>query len=289
MGTTVSPVASIIVSTYNRPAALELVLHGYFQQINKHFEIVIADDGSGPETTDLIRKMKSLSPVPITHVWQPDEGFKKCAALNKAILASQSEYLIFTDGDCIPRADYVAQHLHARAPGLYLSGALFRLNAEVTDSVTVRDVETQAVFSPKAIRARGQFITPRNAWKLTKSRWWSDIYERLSTAPASWNGANSSCWKKDAQLVNGFDERMTYGAEDREFGVRLVHSGIKGKKIRYKAVCAHLDHKRSYQTGDGWSRNIAIHEHTKQNWVLRTPNGIEQSKDFGRVNCPPRS
>lgn len=270
------PIASVILSTYNRPDALELVLRGYFHQTARDFEIVIADDGSGPETQAMIERLRRESPVHIEHVWQPDEGFQKCKALNRAILASKADYLIFSDGDCIPRDDFVATHLSERLPNRYLSGALFRLNQKITDSVKADDIANQSIFSVRTVRARGQFVSPRSAWKLTRSARWSAVYERLSTAPASWNGANASCWKKDAVTVNGFDERMTYGAEDREFGVRLTHTGVRGKKIRYKAVCVHLEHPRKYQTGEGWQRNIKIHEATKRSDIIRTPAGLDQ-------------
>ncbi|MDP9140722.1 MAG: glycosyltransferase family 2 protein [Pseudomonadota bacterium] len=231
-----TPVASVIITTYNSPRALRLVLAGYCRQDRQDFEVVVADDGSRDETRLMIEEMAAKAPIAIRHVWQPDDGFQKCRILNKAIIASASDYIIMTDGDCVPRADFVSTHIAMRERGRFLSGALFRLSMPVTEAVTEADVETQRVFDAAWLRANGQPWNPRKFWKITRSPGWARIYEMIATASSGWNGANSSCWKDDALRVNGFDERMGYGALDREFGHRLVNAGITGKKVRYRAV-----------------------------------------------------
>lgn len=269
------PCASIIISTYNSPRALDLVLTGYRHQSAQDFELVIADDGSGAETRELVDRHRRESGLPILHVWQEDEGFQKCRILNKAIVEARSDYLVFTDGDCIPRADFVTVHLQARAPGQYLSGALFRLSEAATAAVRHEHVVSQAVFGPDWLLANGQPREYRHLWKLTRRRWWATALEALSTAPASWNGANASCWKSDAIRVNGFDERMTYGSEDREFGERLVHAGVRTRKIRYSAAVVHLEHGRRYENKEGWEANRAIRQATREGKLTRTEYGLE--------------
>ena len=107
--------ASVIITTYNNPAWLEKVLWGFEVQQNKNFEVIIADDGSGEDTLKVINRFKQTSTLDITHIWHEDNGYQKCQILNKAIAASTCPYLIFTDGDCVPRVDFVDVHMrHAR-------------------------------------------------------------------------------------------------------------------------------------------------------------------------------
>lgn len=270
------PVASVIISTYNSPRALRLVLVGYCHQDRKDFEVVVADDGSRDETRQMIEEVAARAPIAIRHVWQPDDGFQKCRILNKAIIASASDYIIMTDGDCIPRADFVSTHVAQRERGRYLSGALFRLSMPVTEVVTEADVEAQRVFDKQWLRSKGQPWNPRKFWKITDSPRWARFYERIATASSGWNGANSSCWKDDAYKANGFDERMGYGALDREFGHRLVNAGIAGKKVRYQAVCVHLEHKRSYESKAGWEFNKAVIKETMETGKTRCADGIDR-------------
>ena len=98
----------IIVSTYNNPEWLRKTLFGYTLQTVMPDEVVVADDGSTSETRDLIDQFRDR--LPIKHVWHEDRGFQKSEILNKAIAASTSDYLIFTDQDCVPRRDFIATH-----------------------------------------------------------------------------------------------------------------------------------------------------------------------------------
>ena len=91
---------------------------------------------------------------------------------------------------------------------------------------------------------------------------------------ASWNGHNASAWKTDLIRINGFDERMQYGGEDRELGDRLVNVGLHGKQIRYSAIVVHLDHKRGYNTVESIAKNQAIRKNTQSKKVKWTEFGI---------------
>src|SRR5437870_2084479 len=110
--------AAVIISTYNSPRMLERVLWGYAAQTFRKFELIVADDGSGAETRRVIEQFAAEA-MPVNHVWHPDRGFRKCVILNQAIAATEAEYLILTDGDCIPRVDFVATHLALREPGRF--------------------------------------------------------------------------------------------------------------------------------------------------------------------------
>ena len=182
---------SVIFTTYNQPAWLEKVLWGFFEQTHRDFEIVIADDGSTEETAQLIRRMQKDAPVPIKHVWQPDEGFQKCRILNKAVVAASGEYLIFTDGDTIPRNDFVEQHLRHAAPNQYLSGGYFKLPMDISKLVTRDDVRGQRVFSPAWLRFHGMKVGVRGL-KLTARGLLGTLLNWLIPVKPTWNGNNSS-------------------------------------------------------------------------------------------------
>lgn len=102
----------VIISTYNHPMWLKKTLWGYASQSYTDFEIIVADDGSFPETGEILEQAKEEMGLRIKHVWQPDLGFRKNKILNTAIQATDAEYLIFKDQDRVPRQDFVETHLY---------------------------------------------------------------------------------------------------------------------------------------------------------------------------------
>ncbi|MEH6764564.1 MAG: glycosyltransferase family 2 protein [Aequorivita antarctica] len=270
------PYVSVIVSTYNQPEWLQKALWGFEQQLEKNFEIVIADDGSREETKKLIDSFKEKSSLKITHVWQEDHGFQKTKILNKAIVASKGEYLIFTDGDCIPRNDLVSTHLGLSRPGCFLSAGYFKLSMNISKQITKNDIETQRCFNAKWLLKHGLKKTFKIN-KLTSYGLKEDILNTFTPTSATWDGNNASGWRKDVLAVNGFDERMQYGGEDREMGERLMNYGIKPQQIRYSTVTLHLDHERSYVTKEMFVKNKAIRRVTKQEKRVWTKHGIVKS------------
>ncbi|NGX84180.1 glycosyltransferase [Aequorivita sp. KMM 9714] len=268
-----SPYVSVIVSTYNQPEWLQKALWGFEQQLEKNFEIIIADDGSGEETKRMIDSFKENSPLKITHVWQEDHGFQKTKILNKAIVASKGEYLIFTDGDCIPRNDLVSTHLGLSRPGCFLSAGYFKLTMSISKKITREDIKLQRCFNAKWLLKQGLKKTFKIN-KLTSYGFKEDFLNTFTPTSATWDGNNASGWRKDVIAVNGFDERMQYGGEDREMGERLMNYGIKPLQIRYSTVTLHLDHARGYVTKDMFVKNKAIRRITKQEKRVWTKYGI---------------
>lgn len=266
---------SVIFTTYNSPAWLEKVLWGFFAQTHRDFDIFIADDGSRDETRQLIERMSASSPVPIRHVWQPDDGFQKSRILNKAIAASTGDYLIFTDGDCIPREDFVAEHLRHAEDGCYLSGGYFKLPLDISKAITQEDVTSRRAFTPDWLRQNGMDMGILKALKLTMRGPLGDLLNYLPVK-ASWNGHNSSCHKKWAIAVNGFDENMQYGGQDAEFGRRLRHLGVKAKRIRYSTICVHLEHGHGYVTPEMKANSARIRENTIKHRLTRAAVGLDQ-------------
>ncbi|HVF35246.1 MAG TPA: glycosyltransferase family 2 protein [Candidatus Saccharimonadia bacterium] len=272
-----SPAASVIVSTYNHPAWLRKALAGYAAQATRDFELVVADDGSRADTRAMLEALSPSLPFRLEHVWHPDDGFRKCTILNRAIEAARGEYLVFSDGDCIPRADFVATHLEMRQSGRFLSGGYFKLPRGVSDAITEDDVAAGRVFDPRWLVARG---TPRDhkLWKLAARGAIARALDVLTPARASWNGHNASGWRRDIERVNGFDERMQYGGEDRELGERLEHAGVRGKRVRYRAIVVHLDHDRGYVEPGMIARNRAIRAETKRDRATWAEHGLKPGR-----------
>ncbi|MBT8236422.1 MAG: glycosyltransferase family 2 protein [Bacteroidia bacterium] len=268
-----APKNSIIVSTYNSEAWLQKVLWGFNYQTFKDFELVIADDGSGPKTKELLDKMQEEVSYPIVHVWQEDDGFQKSRILNKAIEVCRADYIIMTDGDCIPREDFVLVHNINKAPGFFISGGYYMLPMNISEMITREDIEKQLCFNIQWLKEKGIPKTFKNN-KLTANGFMSKLFNAITPTNASWNGHNSSGWKKDIVKVNGFDERMQYGGQDRELGERLFNLGIKSKQLRYSAVCVHLDHKRGYKTPESIAKNQSIRKETRKKRKVWTPYGI---------------
>lgn len=266
---------SVVMTTYNEPEWLRKVLWGYEVQTMKGFEIVIADDGSGPETQAVVDWFKQNSNLSINHVWQPDEGYQKCRILNKAILAAKGDYLIFSDGDCIPRNDFVETHLKFSEEGHFLSGGAIRLPKDLSKKVNEELIKSQVAFNRKWLLNNGLNYVFKSS-KLIRKKGFGPFMNFITTAKATWNGGNASGWKKDFIAINGFNEDLLYGGQDREFGQRLQNLGVKSKQIRYSAVCLHLDHSRPYKTTDSITKNYKARKTARKTKETLTQNGLDK-------------
>lgn len=261
----------VIISTYNNPAWLEKTLWGYMCQKRMADEIIIADDGSTIETRKLINSFAGK--LHIKHVWHEDNGFQKTKILNEALRVSESEYLVFTDQDCIPRNDFLLTHeRHARI-GHFLSGGYFKLPMDISKQLTQEDINTQRAFSLRWLKEQGMSWNFK-CTKLVGIPWFTSMMNTITPAKATWNGMNSSGWREDIIGARGFDERMKYGGEDRELGERLMNAGIKAVQIRYLAITLHLDHDRPYKNEEHWKINNAIRETTRRMKLTRTEYGL---------------
>lgn len=264
---------SVIVSTYNSEEWLEKVLWGYETQTFRDFEVVIADDGSKQPTFDLIESIQKQVNFPIKHIWQEDDGFQKSRILNKAIVACDSEYILMSDGDCIPRKDFLEVHINKREKGFFLSGGYFMLPMHISKIIQKDDILSERCFNVNWLKSKGLKSSFKNN-KLKAKGFFQELLNLVTPTKATWNGHNASGWKEDILAVNGFDERMQYGGQDRELGERLFNLGIKSKQIRYSAVCIHLDHKRGYKTQETIAKNKAIRKNTVENKITKTAFGI---------------
>lgn len=261
------------------PDWLEKVIWGYTVQSHLNFELIIADDGSGEETINLIKRLSEETQLEIKHVWHEDKGFQKSEILNKAIIAASTEYLIFSDGDCIPRKDFIEVHVKKAESGYFLSGGYFMLPMTVSKAITREEIVSQTVFEKKWLYEKGLPPTYKTL-KLTSRGFQEKLLNWVTPTKATWNGHNASGWKKDLIEINGFNNEMQYGGQDRELGERLVNKGLKSKQIRYSAVCVHLDHSRGYKTPESMKKNYEIRANTRNKKIIRTPSGITKGNNL---------
>ena len=267
---------SVIVSTYNSEAWLEKVLQGYAKQTYADFEVIVADDGSRPATQALVERYAQDFPVPLRHIWHEDQGYRRQEILNKAIPIAAHPYILFTDGDCIPRSDFVATHAHYAEPGRFLSGGYCKLGMQLSESISADDIGSGRCFELDWLN-RQEPMNLSNRLKLGASPKIGKLLDAITTAKPTFNNCNSSAWKDDLLAINGYDERMKYGGPDRELGERLENYGVKGKQIRHRAVCVHLDHSRGYKTKESVQANLAIRAKTRGEKLVHTPYGIDKS------------
>ena len=262
---------SVIVRTYNNPAALALVFAGLARQTMRDCEVLMADDGSGPETRTLIETAVTRLPFDLRHVWHPDQGFRKCHILNAAIRAARGDYLVFFDGDCVPERDNLAAHLRAARPQRYLAGGAVMLSTRASarfsvESVARGDLERFGLWWWETDRPR-RLIMHRMPGIRT-------LLDRNVRRPPGWRGGNSSTYAASVQRVNGFDERFGYGFEDADFGHRLEAAGVIGYSLRYSAPVYHFAHGRPYASPDEVARNRALYEANRAARLTATPYGL---------------
>jgi glycosyltransferase involved in cell wall biosynthesis len=237
----VAELISVIVTTYNREDALDAVLRSLARQSDAAFEVIVADDGSGPATAKLVVAWRSKIGHRLEHVWHADRGFCAAEIRNRAILAARGAYCVFLDGDCIVRPDFVATHRRLAEPGWFVTGNRVLLSAELTT---------------KVLREK---LTPEN-WSF--ARWlaerWRGGVNRLSALlhlplgplrrirQRVWRGARScnlAIWRSDLDRVDGFDaEYRGWGKEDSDIIVRLLHAGIRRKDGDFATGVLHLWH-----------------------------------------------
>ncbi|MGA2801046.1 MAG: glycosyltransferase family 2 protein [Verrucomicrobiota bacterium] len=223
---------SLIIATYNQRDALEKVLAGVSLQKVRPGEILIADDGSGESTRELIDGWQRKAAVPVRHLWHPDNGFLKTTILNKAVAAATGEYLVFLDGDCVPHPLYIADHRALAERGFWVQGR----------RCFVREPFAMAFVPGKTAVWRwalcGRVSRPQKSFRLPFPIVFRNQKQRGIL------GCNMAYWRDDIVQVNGFDE--TYlgrgmGA-DSDLGSRLYNLGRRRKFVYGRALVYHLNH-----------------------------------------------
>ena len=234
---------SLIVTTYNWPEALKLVLLSICDQSVKPSEVIVADDGSGLETAEVIKDVLSSSSYRWSHVRHEDKGVRQSRIKNLAVKYSCGQYLIFIDHDVVLHQDFIGDHLAMAEDGFFLQGKRSLLPGYYTEEVL----------------KRGRFILPkfwtkglRNRKNIFHSPLMGKILSRRKNFETSLRGCNLSMFKSDFLKVDGFDETydQSWGREDSDLCYRMFHQGIRVKTLWCTALQYHLKHR----TVDNWDR-----------------------------------
>jgi glycosyltransferase involved in cell wall biosynthesis len=232
---------SLVVTTYNRPDALEAVVEACFAQHDKNFEIIIADDGSTANTREAVARLKTRSPVPLRHVWQPNKGFRAAMSRNRGIAASSGEYVVFLDGDCIPQRDFIARHRQLARRGFLVTGSRVLLSPELTARILAEhiDLSTIGTLDKLGYRFHGH-INKLLQWLVR----WPDIgRERRRFSWRRIKSCNLGVWRSDLDRINGFDGSFVgWGYEDADLVVRLFNAGVMRKDGSFATEVFHLWH-----------------------------------------------
>jgi glycosyltransferase involved in cell wall biosynthesis len=232
--------AALIVSVYQRPAALSLVLESCVYQSSSEFEIVIADDGSGSDVRDVVAAYSRRMPDRIRHVWQENRGFRKTIIVNEAVRRTNAGYLVFIDGDCVLHHHFVRSHLHYRRPGTTLSGRRVTLDEQATRALSLDDVRTRRIETPRFWWAHCPSRDRRHGFYLP----WVCTIEHASRKNYWTFGSNFSLHRADFYSINGYDEEIVgRGAEDINLSQRLKLKGIRIRTITRAALQYHLHHE----------------------------------------------
>lgn len=232
---------AVIVTTYNRPDALAVVLESYCGQSDHGFDLVVADDGSKEETAEVVRQYARCAPFPLAHIWQEDRGFRAAAIRNRAVASTKADYVIFTDGDCVPSRHFVRVHKELAEAGYFLGANRVLLTAGLTNRVIQDRIPIHAWsggdWALSWARREINRVLPLIKLPDGPFRKW---------APGRWKGiktCNLSVWRADLIRVNGLDESYQgWGLEDSDLVLRLLHAGVKHKNARMAAAVFHLWH-----------------------------------------------
>jgi len=256
---------SLVISTYNWPEALELVLKSVLKQELLPNEIIIADDGSSIITKNLITKFKELFTIPLIHVWHEDNGFQKATILNKAIAKSSGDYIIQVDGDCILHSKFVKDHVIKSEEGVYLHGSRVNIKQKYL-SMLFEKQQVDFNFLSAGIKKRTRALYCKVL---------SDNYKKNEQFSKKYRGCNTSFFKKDFIAVNGYNEEFKgWGREDSELALRFHNFGLFAKRLRYSGIVYHIWHKELSK--DNLKINDSIEINTIENNRNWTVNGVEK-------------
>lgn len=265
---------AVIMSTYNSPVSLRKSMLGYVAQEDRDFELLIADDGSDGCTAEIL-KQSCFSSLNLKHVWHSDEGYRLSAIRNLAITNTDADYLIFTDGDVIPRKDFIASHRRHARPSAFTSGCRIDIPESWHRKFTDNQILENEIFSPEYMEKAGISIPLFRRWSLKSGGYGVGIMNLLQWRHCVFYGSNTGVWRDDLIRVNGFDEAWTgYGSEDRDIGFRLRNLGVKFRHLKHSFVQFHLAHPRPYQCVEEVRHNRSVMRSRQRSSIGWIPTGI---------------
>lgn len=256
---------TLVITTYNRPDALELVLQSALKLSVMPAEIIIADDGSAEETRKLIDRYALKFPVPLKHCWHEDNGFRLAAIRNKAIAMASHPYIVMIDGDMVMPPDFILDHRRAARPGRVVQGSRVLLGEQFT-SRALQDHSTTVSFFSDDVSNRKNIV--RSAALSRMLSYFNGNIFRV-------RGANMAFWRSDVIAINGFNENFVgWGREDSEFIARLQHAGIRKFHLKFAGAAFHLYHPESRR--DALPANDQILQQTVETKAAHCNNGIDK-------------
>jgi glycosyltransferase involved in cell wall biosynthesis len=274
-----APELTLVVTVYNDVRALGLILLALDRQTSGSFEVIVADDGSGPAVGELVATKRESSAYRLDHVWHPDAGFRKNAILNRAIASARSGYLAFIDGDCIPHAKFLEDHARNAERGVVLCGRRVNLGKELSDRIAPESVASGR-FERITPRLLADGLRGRSAWVEDAIRVDLPIVRRvLHPGPPAILGCNFSLHRELLERINGFNEEYDGPGlgEDSDIAFRAGLAGARLKSLRNLAVLFHLHHPR---TGVGpnnqalYDRVVASREMVCRNGLVKLSAGV---------------
>jgi glycosyltransferase involved in cell wall biosynthesis len=260
---------SVVVLTHNWPQALELCLRALAGQSEPAGEVIVSDDGSGPDTRAVVQRLAHNYPVPLRHLWQEHAGFRAARARNRGIAAARGDYIALLDGDMIPQPDFLADHRAMARPAAFLQGGRALLDANATARVLAGG--STAVHPWTRGLDRGS--------KALRWSWMARRRARPRKDLSTIMSCNQSYWRADLLAVNGFDEAMVgWGYEDTELAARCLHAGLIRYSLKYCAIAAHLDHPSRGRPGEASPNRIQF-QRTLAERRVRCERGIADHMD----------
>ena len=227
--------ASLVIVTFDRPAALERVLASVGTQTQAPHEVIVADDGSGPEVAAVVERFRKRLPSGAEFLRQEHSGFRAGRMRNLAIARCTGNYILLLDGDMVLHPRFVADHVRAARPGYWTQGVRIPLD----EAGTQRLLRTGRIPTPwsSGVNLR------RRPYSLHAPRL-TEALGRAANAFVAVKSCNQGFWREDLLQANGFDEDFAgWGAEDKELCARLTNAGIRRQTLVFAAIAWHLAHR----------------------------------------------
>ncbi len=262
------PFISLIISTYNRPDALAAVLEALFRQSDRHFEIIVADDGSTAATGRCVQALAARSPVRLQHVWQADQGFRLAMARNRGTLAARGDYLVFLDGDCIPQRDFLAQHRRLAQQGHLVTGSRILLSEAFTARILAERIDLPGLGAAAKFGYRMSGHINKVLQLLLRLPDIGRASKRFSWRRIK--GCNLGMWRCDLETINGFDESFRgWGHEDADLVLRMFNAGVMRKDGAFATEVFHLWHREAARDQASSNKHLVLERAANKSYLAR--------------------
>lgn len=233
---------ALIITTYNQKERLALVLDSVKNLEPLPDEVLIADDGSREDTAKLIQAYQKDFPCKLEHIWQKDEGFRAAASRNKAINASNSEYIILIDGDMILEKNFINDHLKFASLKTILQGSRTILNEKESKEL-LRKNDFSLAFDKKGFKNQRNIFLAKCVYKFSKLT--KKFFKKSQLVKGS-KTCNMSFYKSDFEAIEGFNEKFIgWGREDSEFVARFLFNNGTFKRLKFNALAYHIYHEEN--------------------------------------------